>query len=274
MKVNVILGSSCNLRCNYCIAKVKRFDNSAVNTNDFCKQLNSIVPTIDKISFGGGEPLLYKKYITSIVDYFEQQGTQFVITSNGTLIDKQYVNYANNHNIFTVVSLGQNLDFNLIEQLDRLSYSYTITNNSSILNIPDTSRMVHFQCQHNVDGIPFIDTQTIDRFFTQITNNCYLGEKFKQYWQYLLSKQKNQPACWNNDIVSIDMHLNRYLCLRKLDSKIGVINQNIFHPIRFYNEPCQSCHIKTICRGGCIVSLTPQIECYYFQKAYEFYNQI
>ena len=272
MKVNVILGSSCNQHCNYCIARTNKFNNKPVDIVQFCQKLNNIIPNINKLSFGGGEPLLYLKYIKAIVAYFGDN-VKYVITTNGTLIDRCYVDFCNQHNIFTVISLGNWPLNSIIYDLQRLSFSYTIVNNSNINNIPNTDRLICFQCQHNIELIPHITRDDIDQFFKTIAQHQYLTDKFIEYWNFKLANQKDLQACWNQNTVSIDLHFNKYLCFRKLDTQIGTINDIVDVPIRYYSAPCNTCNIKTICQGGCLVSQTPDIECYYHHQANEFYNK-
>lgn len=269
MKVNIILGSACNLKCKNCIQRGIKFDNSKVNIDAFCNKLVTSIYPIDGISFGGGEPLLYLKYIKKIV---EAASCHSIITTNGTLIDDDYVSFANSNDIFTVISLyGQALP-KCFTSLNRLSYSYVVTGALDESILMKTDKLIFFNIQHNVDGISYISEKDIDAFLQSVEKSNYLKAKFRQWFEYVLSRKKPLPNCFNETTVNIDLHFNKYLCFRKLDSKIGHLNDIIAFHHPYYSNTCQSCSIRNICKGGCIVSNTPNIECYWMKKCYDYFQ--
>ena len=258
MKVNIILGSACNLKCKHCFSRLP-FDNSKVNIQDFCESLYQTIGIPDSISYGGGEPLLYFSYMKEIQKFFNCKS---IVTTNGTLINSEYVEWANLNPVFTVISmLGEFLDYE--SHIDKLSYSYTITKDR--FPIPITKKFIHFAPQHNVSGIPFIDESDIDWFFNQAESNQYLREKLDEFILFEASRVKDQPACYNPDTLSIDLKLNKYLCFRRFNTRIGKVNDEFYfsHP---YFSKCKDCKIKYMCRGGCIISETPEIECYFYKR--------
>ena len=258
MKVNVILGSACNLKCKHCFSHLP-FDNSKVDIQKFCESLHAIIGVPDSISYGGGEPLLYFSYIKKIQEFFKCKS---IITTNGTLINNEFIEWANSNPVYTVVSL-YNEQLDVESKLINQSYSYTITKDR--FSIPLTKRFIHFAPQHNVHGIPFIDKTDIDWLFNLAKSDAYVKEKLEEYYTFELHRMKDEPACFNSSTLSIDLRLNRYLCFRRFNTCIGKINEEFYFPHPYFSR-CNDCIVKHMCRGGCIISETPEIECYFYKR--------
>ena len=97
-KVYLKLGSNCNLQCKYCHAE--HMD---------CQFNPEILPilkswNLKRISFGGGEPLLYWNIIKQIVQYIGND-VQYRIVTNGTLLTQDIVDSCNQYNFLFFISL-------------------------------------------------------------------------------------------------------------------------------------------------------------------------
>ncbi|MCU0289287.1 MAG: radical SAM protein [Acidobacteria bacterium] len=109
---------SCNLCCSYCHASGKYSDTAALPSemsNETCRKTidffcaNSQKSEAPFISFYGGEPLLRFDLIKESVEYvrktYGKEKYSFNITSNGTLLNKDIIDFFIQHDIRLMVSL-------------------------------------------------------------------------------------------------------------------------------------------------------------------------
>lgn len=105
------LTDNCNLNCQYCYENKQDKELSFQNITqliDFeIKQKNKTAV----IQFYGGEPLLKKQLIRDSINYIKMKNTKtkfyFGITTNGTLIDNEWITYMKKNNF---VSIGYSID--------------------------------------------------------------------------------------------------------------------------------------------------------------------
>lgn len=108
MHYTLHLTNECNLRCHYCYvhkqARKQMTEKTARAAIDFAAQNGK--PT--GISFFGGEPLLKKELIADTVSYansIEKCTFHFKITTNGTLLDEDFLRYCTDNRIMIAISL-------------------------------------------------------------------------------------------------------------------------------------------------------------------------
>ena len=95
--LNLKLGGKCNLGCSHCHCEPSNFSFNP-----------DIIPYINKqnyqrITFSGGEPLLYINTIKSIVSQLEIKPIYRIVT-NGTLLTKEIVNWLNQYDFRVIIS--------------------------------------------------------------------------------------------------------------------------------------------------------------------------
>ncbi len=113
------LTDACNLRCDYCYhtewsdkpVEKKVMDTAAAHhAVDFLIEQSGDLGEIVLVFFGG-EPLLNFKLIPAVVDYARQKASakgkkvNFAVTTNGTLLRDEIVEYLQHNNIGVTVSL-------------------------------------------------------------------------------------------------------------------------------------------------------------------------
>lgn len=106
MELIYILTYDCNFRCKYC--DVNKHDNSISREiiDQSISFLGENIFPIGKIKFFGGEPLLRKENIKYIVRGFPtKMERNFYITTNSTLIDHDFMSFAQDNNITITFSL-------------------------------------------------------------------------------------------------------------------------------------------------------------------------
>lgn len=108
---------NCNMRCKYCTYHNKydseyKFGNMSIETAHKAIDIflqKSIKNDEVFISFYGGEPLLRKDFVKECVEYAlsksNGQHVKFAITTNGTLLDEEFIEYLIDHNFFVAISL-------------------------------------------------------------------------------------------------------------------------------------------------------------------------
>lgn len=108
----------CNLRCEYCFASEGDYNSGrklmnkdvALKAVDYLVQNSSGRKNIE-IDFFGGEPLMNFDTVKEVIDYGRQierktdKKFYFTITTNGTLLDKQKIDYINENMDNVVISI-------------------------------------------------------------------------------------------------------------------------------------------------------------------------
>ena len=107
-KITLMLGTACNFNCIYCAQHEDR--------PRFKKQLKpAVLEWLDEMAFQlprqfkpdvqfyGGEPLLYKDSIHTVIDRFGD-AFNYTVVSNGSYLTQEDVDYFNEHNVMFVYS--------------------------------------------------------------------------------------------------------------------------------------------------------------------------
>jgi uncharacterized protein len=147
-KLKIQLGLKCNMKCSYCSQSVHV--ESAINTN--LADAKIFIKNLDKwlegepevIEFWGGEPLLYWKKIKYLLQELSQRftKTRYVIITNGTLIDDEFIEFVETFDINMAISHdgpGQALrgddPFQNLEQLAMIKRLYAIRGPKMSFNV-------------------------------------------------------------------------------------------------------------------------------------------
>lgn len=111
---------NCNLRCEYCVYSESKNPNTRSHSNnimtfqtakkaiDFYAK-HSIDNDVKTIGFYGGEPLLNFKLIKEVIEYanekFKGKEIVYSITTNGTLLNDDIIDFFEENNVMLTVSL-------------------------------------------------------------------------------------------------------------------------------------------------------------------------
>lgn len=116
-QLSVVLTYNCNLKCKYCFVSAKGlFDTIDLSTVKHGVEMWKHVFSGGKnklgILFTGGEPLLDKRLLFSIIDELERHFLEiqfeFHITTNGTLLTKDFLTEIERRKVFLCVSVDGN----------------------------------------------------------------------------------------------------------------------------------------------------------------------
>jgi uncharacterized protein len=108
------LTHNCNLRCTYCYAGEKQ--NRRMSSETARRAVDFVAEHSDgpcAITFFGGEPMLEFPLIREIVAYSrERHGrrVQFRMSTNGTLVDRAFLEFCRDHEMFFVLSIDGTRD--------------------------------------------------------------------------------------------------------------------------------------------------------------------
>lgn len=102
------------MKCSYCMQQ-EDGNNHKADVDKFIENFVRFIElhniTINSVHYQGGEPLLYMNKVKRVIDSFVKEYPNISlhrITTNGTLIDGDYVNFCNQYSsIYTVVSLHE-----------------------------------------------------------------------------------------------------------------------------------------------------------------------
>jgi len=118
-QVTLQVTQQCNFRCSYCIyggnTNLQRHHTNQCMSYDVAKSIidfyvkHSIGQDTIFVAFYGGEPLLEFDLIKRVVNYsekvFEGKDLTFAITTNGSLLNDENVDFMSKHNFEIIVSL-------------------------------------------------------------------------------------------------------------------------------------------------------------------------
>lgn len=114
----LLITQACNIKCSYCIAEAYmglHSDNrvmSPATARVAIEKVFKSAPGVPEIVFFGGEPLMgfttIKKAVQATEEYcmtHQVRMPAFTITTNGTLIDKEIIEFFKKHNFSVMISL-------------------------------------------------------------------------------------------------------------------------------------------------------------------------
>lgn len=129
MEYVIYLTDNCNLNCKYCYQNKEKKDINFEYIKDIIDYEISHKNKYSIINFYGGEPLLKKDLIKDTINYIKSTKTKtkfyYGITTNGTLLDNDFIKYMKKHNF---INIGYSFDgIKESHNLNRLSIDYKET---------------------------------------------------------------------------------------------------------------------------------------------------
>lgn len=263
--ISLLLGSACNLKCGYCLQQDDSpKNNRKADVDEFVKKFTEYVSlngvSTETVHYWGGEPLLYwarlKKIYTAIAPLF--QARMHRITTNGTLIDEDYVEFCNAHeDIFTVVSYHdgriEDKTWALIGRLKHFSVETLIHHQKprpslyredffKVCRLTDQTPTMTFDMIKANDGCAeryWLTKEDLDQYFEDI-DDCLVMANYgndlfaKQVIAHFLFRYRKDlgyrsvkpNSCCNPSILSIDLFGNTYNCHH--DNSPRNVTGNIF----------------------------------------------
>ena len=294
-RLYIKLGTNCNLHCKYCHAAPCDFSfNPAI-----LPVLKSF--GLKKVTFGGGEPLLYWLTIKQIVEYLGKD-VRYKIITNGTLFTEDIVSFCNSYKFEFYISLdgsdstrdnSQPILWQLIKKLKHCGTAVTFyRENQDIrktldslyfikrdyMSIPDWIYSSYPNFVHSTEKTGVLsDRELADSYIRQITEiseealalyknqNLVTGFLRRIFADYVKVKNIHGVRCCNEYFISILADGTICSCPYSMES-VG----DIFHLDSFsldaiekscYRPQCKSCSMLGICRNYCHIDITDNF-CY------------
>ncbi|NBG88917.1 thioether cross-link-forming SCIFF peptide maturase [Isachenkonia alkalipeptolytica] len=143
------IAHDCNIRCEYCFASQGNFkgENLLMDFDTGAKALDFLIENSEnrqnlEVDFFGGEPLLNFQVVKKLVDYGKEKAKvwnknmRFTITTNGTLLNEENMDYINENMENIVLSIDGNKKTN-----DRMRYTVNNTGTYDLI-LPKIKKMV------------------------------------------------------------------------------------------------------------------------------------
>lgn len=195
MNYSLYLVDNCNLNCNYCYEK-NSHSSRILSFENIKKIIDYEVKSKSKIvvlTFYGGEPLLKKSLIYDISSYIKslKSKTKFLfnMTTNGTLIDDEFVEFFKNNEFISLsISIDgtpESQNKNRIMKSGENSYNLVSENAKKLLIRPDV-----------VVAVPVITKNNIKYICDNFKNLLIIG--FKK-----INFQFDLTANWNDNDLEI-----------------------------------------------------------------------
>lgn len=306
-RVYIKLGSDCNLKCKYCHTEHFNctFDK---NILPILKNLN-----LKRISFGGGEPLLYWNTIKEIVEYIGSS-VNYKMVTNGTLFTKEIIDFCNKYNFYIYISIDGlhttrdtsiPIKWDLISKLkfsgtavtfykETSNYKNTIKYLNAIkekyLSIHPTKFTSFPNFIHSTEKTGILsDKNLADLYVLQLSS--LLEEAFEIYnkrniivvllkkcfLSFYYRKNLNGIRCCRDTYIAI-LPDGSILACPYLSSKVGdIFNLNEINWNNIKNnhirESCKTCELFDICGNYCWANITDD-ECYIMRKMYTIFDNL
>lgn len=220
------LTNSCNLQCKYCYEK-----NKVNNVMDFKIIENLLKERVNSkeknttISFFGGEPLLAKQLIYDTVNLGNQltktSKHKFIysLTTNGTLIDDEFVKFCKKNNIAIGISIDGNADIhnlNRISNANQETFDEILKNAKKCLNSNLNCMALPVVCLNNVKNLAESITFLLNLGFKSITCNFNYSDNWDDHSLEILRQEYKKIS----DIYYNEFKKKNYIKIYPLDTKM------------------------------------------------------
>ncbi|XCP84367.1 radical SAM protein [Roseburia hominis] len=136
--IKIHVSNTCNLQCKYCYANGGNYraKDSLMDLNT-AKKVVEFINTSDRlnnlkyISFFGGEPLMNPQIIEYICEHTQEKNVDYLLQTNGTLLDDYIIQILKKYNIVLTISLDgpeHMNDFNRIDMAGKGTYNRIVDN--------------------------------------------------------------------------------------------------------------------------------------------------
>ena len=257
MNYVIHLTNRCNLRCKYCYEHKCNQDISFENIKELIDYQISRKESSSFINFFGGEPLLKKDLIKDTINYIKAANTDtefyYGMTTNGTLIDDDFINFVKENNFLHIA-------YSIDGDKETQNINRIATNGEGSFNIVEKNAKKILSQIDNVIAMPVITKNNLGNLSNNVKYLIDLGfKKINLQFNYMdnwesedlpkIEEQYNEVAKIyenkllqeeNIDIFSIDKKIKTYIkkgydCNN--DCKLGMKSIDVGVDGDFY--PCE-----------------------------------
>lgn len=275
--LSIVITEACNLNCVYCNVNKKSKD--SIDPLIFLKtfdevRANNPLDTI-RVDFYGGEPLLYFHKIQFILENLKDNNVQFLMPTNGILLDQEKLDFLNQYN----VKISLSYDGLWQDQNRPHAFNY-IKNKKFFNNIKNFSihTMIYPNNYNLLENHLFLCNYGANPHLTIVKDrNVWTPESIE-----LLKKGIDELFEWYIEDTSRDIPMTILYYLRNIilfkskgieikscgagkehlsfsENKLIACNRfkddlDLQQYISVFNDmiECTNCHVKPYCRKGCM----------------------
>lgn len=103
--IKMIVGNTCNYSCKYC-SQYEKEKFHPIDINEVLRRMDAILhyDNLHEVQIWGGEPLLYFDSVKEICQRFYKTSPFISIVTNGSLLDREKIDFFNKHHINVCIS--------------------------------------------------------------------------------------------------------------------------------------------------------------------------
>ena len=201
--IKIRLGGKCNQNCSFCHS----------NKDDHYEFNPKLLPFIkynhyEKINYGGGEPLLYWKYIKLLIDSFPT--LKHHVVTNGSLFNEEMLEYAKKYRFRIGLSLNEftNLSsdtIKLLSEVPELGYGICYSGNKTLDEldqmIDDMNSKLHRDVHSGYNLMHTIYSSSTP--YTKEQIDSYISGTEVRIKSFLNDYSNNKPNRYDNMVLLI-----------------------------------------------------------------------
>ena len=248
--MTISITNECNMRCKYCVysgnfSHYRTHSNKVMSKKIAFKSADYFLDHISNdgepkfFTFYGGEPLLNFSLIKEVISYIKSRTTAniyFSITTNGTLIDDEKIDFLINNKIFLMVSLDgdkQTHDKNRVFFTGNPTFEVIMKNLNSIKEI--SADYYKYYILFSVTLTEGCDYKIIDDFFSKLENPCKISgvlaygsrdikpiKNTSKNIKYIINKFVQ--GCWSHTYDAIDTRGPYFFALNVVGTTIKLLH--------------------------------------------------
>lgn len=182
LSIQIEITESCNFKCPFCYNDSGRENNKVIPINKWKKMLFELKEAggVFQCAFSGGEPLLFKDEILSLMDILHGDNTGLILITNAFLLDRLYIEKLCRYNWYWIqVSLDSykavthdslrgivgsfDKAIAAIKNLKKFGLPVAVSSVICNKNVDDINGIVQLACDLKVDSVLFSQVLPVGR---------------------------------------------------------------------------------------------------------------
>lgn len=238
LSIQIEITESCNFKCPFCYNDSGRKNNKVIPINKWKKMLLELKEAggVFQCAFSGGEPLLFKDEILSLMDIMHGDNTGLILITNAFLLDQFYIEKLCRYNWYWIqVSLDSykavthdclrgivgsfDKAIAAIKDLKKFGLPVAISSVICNKNVNDIKGIVQLACDLKVDSVLFSQVLPVGRSVL----NSYLELDKNQKIKYSSEIEKAIKKYSSQILIKSAQSYEEQLHSINLDPPLGLV---------------------------------------------------